>query len=49
MKEMTVGLTCELLITPLETPLTHTFDDETGLKLLAKIATQQPSVSDEAA
>ena len=49
MKEMTVGLTCELLITPLETPLTRTFDDETGLKLLAKIATQQPSVSDEAA
>ena len=35
-KEMTVGLTCELLITPLDTPLTRTFDDETGLKLLDK-------------
>lgn len=34
-KELTVGLTCELLITPLETPLTRTFDDETGLKLLS--------------
>ena len=33
---MTVGLTCELLITPLDTPLTRTFDDETGLKLLDK-------------
>ena len=35
-KEMTVGLTCELLITPLETPVTRMFDDETGLKLLDK-------------
>ena len=35
-KEMTVGPTCELLITPLDTPLTRTFDDETGLKLLDK-------------
>ncbi|MGE5298823.1 MAG: PPC domain-containing DNA-binding protein [Acidobacteriota bacterium] len=35
-KEMTVGLTCELLITPLDTPLTRRFDDETGLKLLDK-------------
>ncbi|MGB4762023.1 MAG: DUF296 domain-containing protein [Candidatus Saccharimonas sp.] len=33
-KELTVGLTCELLITPLDTPLTRVFDDETGLKLL---------------
>lgn len=37
-KEMTVGLTCELLITPLDIPLTRTFDDETGLKLLDKIS-----------
>lgn len=33
-KELVVGLTCELLVTPLDTPLTRTFDDETGLKLL---------------
>ncbi len=33
-RELVVGLTCELLITPLEAPLTRTFDDETGLKLL---------------
>lgn len=33
-KTMTVGLTCELLITPLETELTRQFDDETGLNLL---------------
>lgn len=33
-KELVVGLTCELLVAPLETPLTRTFDDETGLKLL---------------
>ena len=36
MKEMTVGLTCELLVTPLDAPLTRRFDDETGLKLLDK-------------
>lgn len=34
-KEMVVGPTCELRITPLETPLTRVFDDETGLKLLS--------------
>lgn len=34
-KELVVGLTCELLVTPLDAPLTRTFDDETGLKLLA--------------
>lgn len=33
-KELVVGLTCELLVAPLHTPLTRTFDDETGLKLL---------------
>ena len=33
-KEMVVGLTCELLVTPLDAPLTRVFDDETGLKLL---------------
>lgn len=33
-KELVVGLTCEVLITPLNTPLTRMFDDETGLKLL---------------
>ena len=35
-KEMTVGLTCELLVTPLDTSHTRRFDDETGLKLLDK-------------
>lgn len=35
-KELVVGLTCEILITPLDTPLTRVFDDETGLKLLQK-------------
>ena len=34
-KELIVGLTCELLITPLEAPLTRVYDDETGLKLLS--------------
>lgn len=34
-KEMVVGLTCELLITHLDMSLSRTFDDETGLKLLA--------------
>ena len=33
-KSMTVNLTCELLITTLDMPLTRTFDDKTGLKLL---------------
>jgi predicted DNA-binding protein with PD1-like motif len=33
-KELVVSLTCEILITPLDTPLARTFDDETGLKLL---------------
>ncbi len=33
-KELVIGLTCEILITPLNTPLTRVFDDETGLKLL---------------
>lgn len=33
-KELMVGLTCEVLIMPLDTPLTRTFDDETALKLL---------------
>lgn len=32
---LVVGLTCELLITPLEAPLTRSFDDDTGLKLLS--------------
>lgn len=36
-KELVVGLTCEVLITPLETPLTREFDDETGLKLLTSL------------
>lgn len=35
-KEMAVGLTCELLITPLDARLTRVFDDETGLKLLSE-------------
>lgn len=32
--KLVVGLTCELLVAPLETSLTRTLDDETGLKLL---------------
>jgi len=35
-KELQVGLTGELFITPMPTPLTRLFDDETGLKLLAQ-------------
>lgn len=35
-KEMIVGPTCELSITPLETPLTRVHDDDTGLKLLTQ-------------
>ena len=34
-RELVVGVTCELFITPLDAPLTRVFDDETGLKLLA--------------
>lgn len=34
-KELVVGATCELRITPLESPMTRVFDDETGLKLLS--------------
>ena len=34
-KELVVGLTCELLVTPLDNPLTRAFDEETGLKLLS--------------
>jgi predicted DNA-binding protein with PD1-like motif len=36
-KQLIVGATCELHITPLETPMTRVFDDETGLKLLTKV------------
>jgi hypothetical protein len=35
-KELTVGPTCELLITPLALPLTRTPDDETGMKLISR-------------
>lgn len=35
-KELVVGATCELFITPLDAPLTRVFDDETGLKLLSQ-------------
>lgn len=35
-KNLVVGATCELLIIPLETPLTRVYDDESGLKLLSK-------------
>ncbi len=34
-KELIVGATCELFITPLDIPMTRIFDDETGLKLLS--------------
>lgn len=33
-KQLIVGLTCELLITPLETSMTRRHDEETDLKLL---------------
>lgn len=33
-KDLVVSLTCEVLVTPLKTPLTRVYDDETGLKLL---------------
>lgn len=38
-KEMVVGLTCELLITPLDAVITRMFDDETGLELLNETST----------
>ncbi len=34
-KELTIALTGELYITPLETEMTRTYDETTGLKLLA--------------
>ena len=34
-KELRVGPTCELHITPLEHPLTRSYDETTGLKLIA--------------
>ena len=37
-KELVVGLTCEILVTPLDAALTRTFDDETGLKLIRETA-----------
>lgn len=37
-KDLLVGLTCEVAITPLETPFTRVFDDDTGLKLLHRRA-----------
>lgn len=33
-KNLVVGLTCEVILTPLDAPLTRTFDSETGLTLL---------------
>ena len=36
-QSLTVGLTLELLITPLDTPFTRSYDDETGLKLLCEV------------
>lgn len=33
-KSLTVGLTCEVMITPLDTPMTRQYDDTTGLNLL---------------
>lgn len=33
-KRLEIALTCELLITPLETEMTRTYDETTGLKLL---------------
>lgn len=33
-KQLVVGLTCELHVTPLETSMTRRHDEETGLKLL---------------
>lgn len=34
-KELTVGLTGELLITPLSTPMTRAYDETTGLRLIS--------------
>lgn len=42
-KELVVGLTSEILITPLNTPLTRMFDDETGLKLIQPLQNEMPS------
>jgi len=33
-KSLTIGLTGELMITPLDAPLTRTYDETTGLKLI---------------
>lgn len=35
-KELTIGLTGELHITPLATPITRSYDDTTGLKLICE-------------
>lgn len=35
-KKLVVGLTCEVLVTPIDVPMTRIYDGETGLKLLAK-------------
>lgn len=37
-KSLTIGLTGELFITPLDFELTRTYDDETGLKLISESA-----------
>lgn len=44
-KELVVGLTCEILVTPLETPLTRVFNDETGLQLLQRKANSRSSLA----
>ena len=44
-KELIAGLTCEILITPLETPLTRVFDEETGLKLLQRKPSSRSSLA----
>lgn len=36
-RELVVGLTCELHITRLDTPMTRMYDKETGLKLLCPV------------
>lgn len=35
-KSLTVGLTCEVLMTPLDAPLSRQHDDDTGLMLLCQ-------------
>lgn len=37
-KELTVGLTAEVSLTPIDEPLTRSYDEETGLKLICSLS-----------